>query len=73
MQHQIEFGPAFAWLKVQLAPNEMIQAEAGAMVRGHQRCEGRHRLELERHGRPGEEEDGKDDPAVVHRWRSSGR
>ncbi len=33
MQHQIEFGPAFAWLKVQLAPNEMIQAEAGAMVR----------------------------------------
>lgn len=33
MQHQIEFGPAFAWLKVQLAPNETIQAEAGAMVR----------------------------------------
>lgn len=33
MQHQIEFGPSFAWLKVQLAPNEMIQAEAGAMVR----------------------------------------
>lgn len=33
MQHQIEFGPAFAWLKVQLAPNEMIQAEAGSMVR----------------------------------------
>ena len=33
MQHQIEFGPSFAWLKVQLAPNEMIQAEAGSMVR----------------------------------------
>jgi uncharacterized protein (TIGR00266 family) len=33
MQHQIEFGPSFAWLKVQLAPNEMLQAEAGAMVR----------------------------------------
>ncbi|NVB37618.1 TIGR00266 family protein [Pseudenhygromyxa sp. WMMC2535] len=33
MQHQIEFGPAFAWLKVQLAPNEVLQAEAGAMVR----------------------------------------
>jgi uncharacterized protein (TIGR00266 family) len=33
MQHQIEFGPSFSWLKVQLAPNEMIQAEAGAMVR----------------------------------------
>jgi len=33
MQHQIEFGPSFAWLKVQLAPNEVIQAEAGAMVR----------------------------------------
>lgn len=33
MQHQIEYGPSFAWLKVQLDPNEMIQAEAGAMVR----------------------------------------
>ncbi|MEN9577913.1 MAG: hypothetical protein RJA70_922 [Pseudomonadota bacterium] len=33
MQHQIEHGPAFAWLKVQLAPGERIQAEAGAMVR----------------------------------------
>jgi len=33
MQHQIEFGPSFAWLKVQLAPNEVLQAEAGAMVR----------------------------------------
>lgn len=33
MQHQIEHGPAFAWLKVQLAPGDRIQAEAGAMVR----------------------------------------
>lgn len=33
MQHQIEFGPSFAWLKVRLGPNEMIQAEAGSMVR----------------------------------------
>lgn len=33
MQHQIEHGPSFAWLKVQLQPGEQIQAEAGAMVR----------------------------------------
>jgi uncharacterized protein (TIGR00266 family) len=33
MQHQIEHGPSFAWLKVQLQPGETIQAEAGAMVR----------------------------------------
>lgn len=33
MQYQIEHGPAFAWLKIQLAANEQIQAEAGAMVR----------------------------------------
>jgi uncharacterized protein (TIGR00266 family) len=33
MQHQIEHGPSFAWLKVQLAAGEKIQAEAGAMVR----------------------------------------
>jgi uncharacterized protein (TIGR00266 family) len=33
MQHHIEHGPAFAWLRVQLAPNEFLQAEAGAMVR----------------------------------------
>lgn len=33
MQHVIEHGPSFAWLKVLLAPNEVIQAEAGAMVR----------------------------------------
>lgn len=33
MQHSIEHGPAFAQLKVMLGPNEMVQAEAGAMVR----------------------------------------
>jgi len=33
MQYQIEHGPAFAWLKVQLAGGEKVQAEAGAMVR----------------------------------------
>lgn len=32
MQHSIEYGPAFAWLRVQLEPGEQIQAEAGAMV-----------------------------------------
>lgn len=33
MQHVIEHGPAFAWLRVALQPGESIQAEAGAMVR----------------------------------------
>jgi uncharacterized protein (TIGR00266 family) len=33
MRFSIEHGPAFAWLKVQLAPNEVVSAEAGAMVR----------------------------------------
>lgn len=33
MRFSIEHGPAFAWLKVQLAPNEVVTAEAGAMVR----------------------------------------
>jgi uncharacterized protein (TIGR00266 family) len=33
MQHFIEHGPSFAWLRVQLAPGETVQAEAGAMVR----------------------------------------
>ncbi|MCO4763016.1 MAG: TIGR00266 family protein [Myxococcales bacterium] len=33
MQHVVEHGPAFAWLRVGLAPGETIQAEAGAMVR----------------------------------------
>lgn len=33
MQTFIEHGPAFAWLRVQLAAGETIRAEAGAMVR----------------------------------------
>lgn len=33
MRFSIEHGPAFAWLKVQLAPTEVVTAEAGAMVR----------------------------------------
>jgi uncharacterized protein (TIGR00266 family) len=33
MQHDIEHGPAFAWLRVRLEPEERIVAEAGAMVR----------------------------------------
>lgn len=33
MQHTIEHGPSFAWLKVGLASGEQLQAEAGAMVR----------------------------------------
>ncbi|HEX2731516.1 MAG TPA: TIGR00266 family protein [Polyangiaceae bacterium] len=33
MQFQIEHGPAFAWLRVQLGAGERITAEAGAMVR----------------------------------------
>jgi uncharacterized protein (TIGR00266 family) len=32
MQHEIEYGPSFAWLRVQLAPSEAISAEAGSMV-----------------------------------------
>jgi uncharacterized protein (TIGR00266 family) len=32
VQTQIEHQPSFAWLKVQLEPGEVIQAEAGAMV-----------------------------------------
>jgi uncharacterized protein (TIGR00266 family) len=33
MQYHIEHGPAFAWLRVGLEPEERIVAEAGAMVR----------------------------------------
>jgi uncharacterized protein (TIGR00266 family) len=33
MEHIIEHGPSFAWLKVDLAPGDELQAEAGAMVR----------------------------------------
>ena len=33
MRYEVEHGPAFAWLKVELASGDSIQAEAGAMVR----------------------------------------
>jgi uncharacterized protein (TIGR00266 family) len=33
MKFQIEYAPAFAWLRVHLEAGESIQAEAGAMVR----------------------------------------
>jgi uncharacterized protein (TIGR00266 family) len=33
MKFDIEHGPAFAWLRVQLGAGESIQAEAGSMVR----------------------------------------
>lgn len=33
MQHTIEHGPSFAWLKVALSAGDELQAEAGAMVR----------------------------------------
>src|SRR5437773_11513232 len=32
MQYRVEHGPAFAWLRVNLAPGERVQAEAGSMV-----------------------------------------
>jgi len=32
MEHRIEHGPSFAWLKIMLAPGDEVQAEAGAMV-----------------------------------------
>jgi len=32
MQHSIEYGPSFSWLRVRLGANETLTAEAGAMV-----------------------------------------
>src|ERR1041384_2969608 len=32
MQYRVEHGPAFAWLRVNLAPGERVKAEAGSMV-----------------------------------------
>ncbi|HET9953849.1 MAG TPA: TIGR00266 family protein [Polyangiaceae bacterium] len=32
MNHYVEHGPSFAWLKIQLEAGETLQAEAGAMV-----------------------------------------
>jgi uncharacterized protein (TIGR00266 family) len=50
MQHQIEHGPAFAWLRVVLDPNERIVAEAGAMVRQSVSLEVHTRLNAPRSG-----------------------
>ncbi len=33
MEHVVEHGPAFSWLRVGLSPGDRIQAEAGSMVR----------------------------------------
>jgi uncharacterized protein (TIGR00266 family) len=33
MEHHIEHGPSFAWLRVVLHPGDELQGEAGAMVR----------------------------------------
>jgi uncharacterized protein (TIGR00266 family) len=33
MQYEIQHGPSFAWLKVELAAGDSVQSEAGAMVR----------------------------------------
>lgn len=32
MQYAVEHGPVFAWLRVLLAPGDVLQAEAGSMV-----------------------------------------
>lgn len=32
MKHTIQYGPAFAWLRIALGPGERVDAEAGAMV-----------------------------------------
>lgn len=32
MNHKIEHGPSFSWLRVELQPGEEVQAEAGSMV-----------------------------------------
>jgi uncharacterized protein (TIGR00266 family) len=48
MQFSIEHGPAFAWLKVLLAPGERIQAESGAMVRRSRQLEMDTRLNASR-------------------------
>lgn len=50
MQYHVEHGPAFAWLRVELAPEERIVAEAGAMVRRNVDLEVETRLNAGRHG-----------------------
>jgi len=48
MQYHIEHGPAFAWLRVGLEPEERIVAEAGAMVRQSSALEVETRLNASR-------------------------
>lgn len=50
MQHYIEHGPAFAWLRARLEPNERIVAEAGAMVRRSANLEMETRLNASKKG-----------------------
>ena len=50
MQHHIEHGPAFAWLRVGLEPGERIVAEAGAMVRQSPALEVETRLNASKKG-----------------------
>ena len=50
MQHYIEHGPAFAWLRVRLEPEERIVAEAGAMVRRSTTLETETRLNSSKKG-----------------------
>lgn len=50
MQHHIEHGPAFAWLRVNLEPGERITAEAGAMVRQSPELEVETRLNASKKG-----------------------
>lgn len=50
MQHHIEHGPAFAWLRVGLEPGERIVAEAGAMVRQSAALEVETRLNASKKG-----------------------
>jgi len=50
MQHYIEHGPAFAWLRTRLEPNESIVAEAGAMVRRSTALEVETRLNASKKG-----------------------
>ena len=49
MKYDIEHAPSFAWLKVHLQPGEVIQAEAGAMVRMAPDVEMSTRLNAGRH------------------------
>lgn len=50
MEYRVEHGPAFAWLKVDLGPNERLQAEAGSMVMRSPHLEMETRLNAGRRG-----------------------